>query len=322
MLEVKNLTKTYGENKSVSDISFTIGEGETVGLLGPNGAGKSTTMRMMTGYLTPTAGTITINGTNVSDNPIEARRYIGYLPEIPPLYVDMTVTEHLEFVCSLRQIAKGAVKEEIEKVCGYLNISHVAGRLIKNLSKGYRQRVGFAASLIGDPKLLILDEPTVGLDPAQIVEIRNLIQMLSGKMTIIISSHILSEIASVCSRIIMLNKGKIAADGTPRDIEAQYSEGTRIQVEIQGDCGQAEKVLTDCVGDRAAVTCEAHGSGRFLVTAPKGVDLRQDIFRAFAAAQKWEGDSGDEKTPAPALITLRSLDMTLEDIFMDIVKGR
>lgn len=308
MLEVRNLTKTYGENQSVSDISFTIEEGETVGLLGPNGAGKSTTMRMLTGYLTPTSGSVIINGTDVTENPLEARRYIGYLPEIPPLYVDMTVGEHLEFVCSLRQVKTSAVKAEIEKVCGYLNITHVSGRLIRNLSKGYRQRVGFAASLIGEPKLLILDEPTVGLDPVQIVEIRNLIQQLSGKMTIVISSHILSEIASACSRIIMLNKGKIAADGTQQKIEEQYSDTTRIRIEVSGDGPRAAKLLSSCMMNRGLA--EQDGSeNRFLVTSPKGTDLRADIFRAFAASDD-----------APALLTLQLLNMTLEDIFMDIVK--
>lgn len=308
MLKVKNLTKLYGGNQSVVDISFTINDGETVGLLGPNGAGKSTTMRMMTGYLTPTSGEITIDGTNVTENPLEARKYIGYLPEIPPLYMDMTVNEHLEFVCSLRQVKKEAVQAEIEKVCGYLHITDVTGRLIKNLSKGYRQRVGFAASLIGEPKLLILDEPTVGLDPVQIVEIRSLIQKLSGKMTIIISSHILSEIASACSRIIILNKGRIAADGSQQQIEAQYSDKTRIRVEIKGDAARAAEILRSCVRDQAVV--EQDGvENRFLVTAPRGVDLREDIFLAFAA-------SGD----AAALLTLQLLNMTLEDIFMDIIK--
>lgn len=327
MLEVKKLTKTYGENKSVADISFSIGEGETVGLLGPNGAGKSTTMKMLTGYLTPTAGTVLINGVDVSENPMEARKYVGYLPEIPPLYVDMTVTEHLEFVCSLRQIAREQVKAEIEKVCGELNILHVSERLIKNLSKGYRQRVGFAAALIGSPKLLILDEPTVGLDPSQIVEIRNLILKLSGKITIIISSHILSEISSVCSRIIMLNKGKIVADGSPKQIEADYSEQSRIEVEIKGDLEEAERILQSCVEEWGAVERQdsiQDGICRFLVTAPKELDLREDIFKAFAEYVARQGKTASERASSelPALLTLHSLNLTLEDIFMDIVKGR
>lgn len=321
MLEVKNLTKIYGDNKSVSDISLSIGEGETIGLLGPNGAGKSTTMKMLTGYLTPTSGTISLNGTDVSENPIEARKYIGYLPEIPPLYVDMTVTEHLKFVCSLRQIPKTDIKTEIEKVCSELNILDVSKRLIKNLSKGYRQRVGFASALIGDPKLLILDEPTVGLDPAQIVEIRNLIQKLSGKITIIISSHILSEISSVCDRIIILNKGNVVADGSPSQIEADYAESSRIEIEIKGDPSEAEKILQLCINNRATLShikTMQNGTAHFLVTAPVDLDLREEIFKAFAEYATTEGTS---ITPQ-ALLTLHTLNLTLEDIFMDIVKGR
>ncbi len=312
MLEVTNLTKVYGATKSVSGLTFQIGEGETVGLLGPNGAGKSTTMRMLTGYISPTAGSVTMLGKSLADQPLEARRHIGYLPELPPLYLNMTVTEHLAVVCSLRGIPKARAADEISRVCGSLHITDVKGRVIKHLSKGYRQRVGFAAALVGDPKLLILDEPTVGLDPRQVIEIRGLIQELSGRMSILISSHILSEIASVCSRILIMNKGRLLADGSPAEIERRHGGRAGAEVVVRGDSRLAGKLLTGCLEGRAGFTATP-GPGqeetRFEVAADSP-ELRGDIFRAFAA-----------HSDKLLLVSLRPLSQTLEDIFIHIIQN-
>ncbi len=213
MIEVKELTKYYGDKLAVAHLSFTIKEGEILGFLGPNGAGKSTTMNILTGYLSATSGEVTIAGINLFENPGEAKKCIGYLPEIPPVYIDMTVEEYLKFMCRLKKIPSSFnEKKHIEDICAQVNITHVKKRLIKHLSKGYRQRVGIAQAMIGDPKILILDEPTVGLDPNQILEIRQLIQKLGRKHTVILSSHILQEIQAVCSRILIINEGKLVAD--------------------------------------------------------------------------------------------------------------
>lgn len=313
MLEVKNLTKSYGDKKSVCNLSFSLGERETVGLLGPNGAGKSTTMRMICGYLAPTSGSVSMMGIDVQEHPLAARMQIGYLPELPPLYLNMTVTEHLTVVCNLRRIPKKQILHEIERVCASLHISDVKGRLIKNLSKGYRQRVGFAAALVGDPKLLILDEPTVGLDPRQVIEIRNLIHELSGKMSIILSSHILSEISSVCSRIIIMNKGHMLADGTQEEIQRQHGGPSAIELVVKGDPAQSRKVLEQCLGNRAQ-QIQTYDEGRnllrYMITTNPEQDLREDLFHAFASQRQ-----------SLSLLTLRSMNKTLEDIFIDIIEN-
>ena len=213
MIEVKELTKYYGDKLAVDHLSFTVKAGEILGFLGPNGAGKSTTMNILTGYLPATAGQVSIDGIDLFENPGEAKKRIGYLPEIPPLYMDMTVDEYLKFMFRLKKVPSSVdAKKHIAEICDQVNITDVRKRLIRNLSKGYRQRVGIAQTMIGDPKILILDEPTVGLDPNQIIEIRHLIQKLGRKHTIILSSHILQEIQAVCSRIIIINEGRIAAD--------------------------------------------------------------------------------------------------------------
>ena len=213
MIEVKNLTKHYGDKKAVDDISFKVKDGEILGFLGPNGAGKSTTMNMLTGYISSTSGTVNINGVDILDDPIKAKANIGYLPEIPPLYIDMTVKAYLNFVFDLKK-CKLPRKTHLRDICDLCKITDVKDRIIKHLSKGYKQRVGLAQALIGNPPVLILDEPTVGLDPKQMVEIRNLIKKLGRNHTVILSSHILSEIQMVCDRVIIINKGKIAADDT------------------------------------------------------------------------------------------------------------
>lgn len=225
MIEVKNLTKYYGDKLAVDNISFSVREGEILGFLGPNGAGKSTTMNILTGYLSASSGEIKINGIDMSDNPIEAKKCIGYLPEIPPLYMDMTVNEYLRFMYRLKKVSHGETREEhIDGICRQVKIEEVRKRLIRNLSKGYKQRVGIAQAMIGDPKILILDEPTVGLDPNQMVEIRALIHKLGKKHTVILSSHILSEIQAVCGRIIIINEGRVAADDTEENLSRSIGD--------------------------------------------------------------------------------------------------
>lgn len=230
MIEVKELTKYYGEHLAVDHLTFSVGEGEILGFLGPNGAGKSTTMNMITGYLSASSGQIRINGTDLYEDPLEAKRNIGYLPELPPLYMDMTVDEYLKFMFRLKK-ASGMEKREahIADICERVKLSDVRGRLIRHLSKGYRQRVGIAQAMIGDPKILILDEPTVGLDPNQIMEIRTLIRHLGKEHTVILSSHILQEIQAVCSRILILCEGRLAVDDTKENLTWQNGRETSLE---------------------------------------------------------------------------------------------
>jgi len=312
MLTVTNLHKKYGTYHSVKGISFTAKENEVVALLGRNGAGKSTTMRMLAGYLAPTSGDIRLCGESICDNPRSAKRLIGYLPEIPPLYPYMTVTEQLRFVCDLRGIPAKDVKRECERVCSLLNITHVSGRAISHLSKGYRQRVGFAAALIGKPKLVILDEPTVGLDPQQVIEIRKLILNLSQDMTVLISSHILSEIASVCSHLLILSSGTLVADGTAQEIADSYQSETTLMVSVRGDVNLAEQTLRACIGDRGDVSVQpAREETTFLVTLPSNLRLEEEIYRCFAPL-----------CPQVILTGMHTDKPSLESIFLNITGGQ
>ena len=227
MIEVRNLTKHYGDKIAVNDISFTVEDGEILGFLGPNGAGKSTTMNMLTGYISSTSGTALINGIDILDDPIKAKANIGYLPEIPPLYIDMTVKSYLNFIFDLKK-CKLPRKAHLSDICELCKVTDVKDRIIKHLSKGYKQRVGLAQALIGNPPVLVLDEPTVGLDPKQIIEIRNLIKKLGRTHTVILSSHILSEIQAVCDRVIIINKGEIAADDTADNLSKKISADHRL----------------------------------------------------------------------------------------------
>ena len=231
MIEVKNLTKSYGDKKAINGISFTVEDGEILGFLGPNGAGKSTTMNILTGYISSTSGSAIINGVDIFEEPLKAKKNIGYLPEIPPLYIDMTVKDYLNFVYDLKK-CKLPRKAHLKDVCELVQITDVYERIIKNLSKGYKQRVGLAQALIGNPPVLILDEPTVGLDPKQIIEIRTLIKKLGKKHTVILSSHILSEIQAVCDRVIIINKGKVAAEDTIDNLSKTVSGDHRLPLEI------------------------------------------------------------------------------------------
>lgn len=243
MIEVKNLTKYYGDHKAVDNISFSIKDGTVCGFLGPNGAGKSTTMNIMTGCLSATEGSVTISGFDIFDNPIEAKRMIGYLPEQPPLYYEETPREYLRFVAEAKKIPRAHIRDEIERIMKETQITEVADRLIKNLSKGYKQRVGIAQTLIGNPKVVILDEPTVGLDPIQVVEIRDLIKSLGQKHTVILSSHILSEVQNMCDEILIISKGKLIAYDTAENLEKMFQPKSAIEMLTDAGREEAEQVL-------------------------------------------------------------------------------
>ena len=246
MIEVDQLVKSYGAHKAVQNVSFRVEEGQIVGLLGPNGAGKSTTMNVITGYLTPDSGSVRIQGIDIQKNPEKAKRQIGYLPEIPPLYLDMTVQEYLKFVASLKKIPVKEQKKEIDRVTEALFIQDKKTRLIKNLSKGYRQRVGFASALLGNPPVLILDEPTVGLDPNQMIEIRQFIKELGKEHTVILSSHILSEVSAICDHIIIIDKGTVVAQDTPEGLSNAFSGKNQIHMLIDGEIERVTDVLKRC----------------------------------------------------------------------------
>lgn len=305
MIEVTELSKKYGANTAVDNISFKIDKGEIVGFLGPNGAGKSTTMNMITGYLSPTSGTVTVDGFDILDRPDEAKKKIGYLPEIPPLYLDMTAYEYLDFLCDLKK-TEFKHEDHINEICRLVKIDHLKNRLIKKLSKGYRQRVGIAAALVGNPEILILDEPTVGLDPAQIIEIRKLIKALGKTHTVILSSHILPEIESVCKRIIIINGGKIVADGLSEDICREMSSDMTLTAIIEGG---RDEIVSLIESNLPAVVDKVKKDGdnayRYEIKPKNGKDIRRDLFLLLAA----------NKHP---LIGLTGNKMSLEDVFMKL----
>ncbi|NLT09783.1 MAG: ABC transporter ATP-binding protein, partial [Ruminococcus sp.] len=248
MITIENLTKYYGKNRAVNNISFTINDNEILGFLGPNGAGKSTTMNMIAGYLPMTSGKVTIFGHDISREPVKAKLELGYLPEIPPVYPDMKVTEYLSFCAGIKRIPLGKRKEEISRVMELLKITDVKGKLIRNLSKGYRQRVGFAQALLGDPKFIILDEPTVGLDPNQVVEVRKLIKSLKKDHTVIFSSHILSEVSEVCDRVVIINKGDIRAIDTIENLESRFSTSLALHLKVKSSKSKAASIIETADG--------------------------------------------------------------------------
>ena len=315
MIEVRNLTKRYGDKQAVNDISFKVGKGEILGFLGPNGAGKSTTMNMLTGYISSTSGQILINGVDILEDPIKAKSNIGYLPEIPPLYVDMTVDAYLGFMYDLKK-CKLPRKAHLKEICDLCKITNVRGRLIRNLSKGYKQRVGLAQALINNPPVLILDEPTVGLDPNQIIEIRTLIKKLGKNHTVILSSHILPEIQAVCDRIIIINKGVVAADGTADEIATKITNEHKMTIRIEGSTHTAEdkkaivaelKKLDGIKYVRADMEREK-GTYDYDVEADEKVDIRRAI-NALCRDKGWN------------ILMLQLSDLTLEDIFLKITMG-
>lgn len=308
MIEVKNLTKRYGNNLAVDNISFTVGEGEIVGFLGPNGAGKSTTMNILTGYLSSTTGSVKIDGIDVLEDPIKAKSRIGYLPEQPPLYLDMTVLEYLSFCYDLKR-CKLQKQKHIDEVCALVKITDHKKRLIKNLSKGYKQRVGLAQALLGDPKVLILDEPTVGLDPKQIIEIRNLIRSLGKGRTIILSSHILPEIQAICEKIVIISDGKIVANDTPDHLSQSVGNEHKLIARICGASGEVMRTLRAIEGVRhVALLGEKKDAADYAIESEVGLDIRKVLFRTLA----------EKNMP---MIGLKTFELTLEDIFMKLVSG-
>lgn len=306
MIEISHLVKRYGTKFAVDDISFSVGYGEIVGFLGPNGAGKSTTMNILTGYLSSTSGTAKVGGIDVLEAPYEAKKLIGFLPEQPPLYVDMKVDEYLNFVYDLKK-CKLDREKHLAEVCAVTKITDVRHRLIKNLSKGYKQRVGIAQALIGDPKVLIFDEPTVGLDPKQIIEIRNLIRTLGEDHTVILSSHILSEVQAVADRIVIINEGKIVADEKTEDITRAVEDGRRYSVKIAGPQREVLALLKAVPGVVYAETAGERelDSFTYRIESEPGVDIRKPLF--FALAER-----------GFAILGLEAAGMSLEDVFMKL----
>ena len=307
MIKIEHLVKNYGSNCAVDDISIEIGQGEIVGFLGPNGAGKSTTMNILTGYLSSTEGSVEIAGINVLDNPNEAKKHIGYLPEQPPLYLDMTVEEYLNFTYELKN-CKLNRKEHLAEICETVKIKDVYKRLIKNLSKGYRQRVGIAQALIGNPEIIIFDEPTVGLDPKQIIEVRNLLRSLGKSHTVILSTHILQEVQAVCDRIIIINKGKIVADEQTENITRAVNSNRRFQIKV---CGPQRDVYNTLKSKSGIVYVEQLPSRDgdayiFNIESEADIDIRKSLFY-MCAERNWP------------LVGIEPLGMSLEDVFVAIV---
>ena len=309
MIEVKNLTKRYGTNTALNNVSFTVEEGTIVGFLGPNGAGKSTTMNIITGYLSATSGSVTVQGKNTLENPNEVKKLIGYLPELPPLYMDMTVKEYLNFMYELKGV-KLDRKQHIGEICRLTKIDNVYTRLIGNLSKGYKQRVGIAQALLGNPPVLILDEPTVGLDPKQIIEIRNLIKSLGRNHTIILSSHILPEVQAVCERVIVMNNGCLVADGATDTLAHDLSAEHRIIARIDGPESEILQAIRgmEHIVEVYSLGEKEKGVFEISIEGEPNYDLRRNLF-ALLTRKGWP------------LLALRNTDLTLEEVFLQLTSG-
>lgn len=306
MIEISNLVKFYGDKRAVNGISFTVNQGEILGFLGPNGAGKSTTMNIITGYLSATSGKVLINGYDILEQPDLAKQNIGYLPELPPLFMDMTVTEYLQYVAELKKVPKQDRKKHISEIMKMVHIGNVSGRLIHNLSKGYRQRVGIAQTLIGNPEVIILDEPTVGLDPNQVIEIRKLISSLSKSHTIIFSSHILSEVQAICDRIVIINQGKIVADAPTLELSAKV-EGTVQYLLVVDAAFKSVQMQLRAIPNVQGVTllAENNGLSQIQVAADSSMEVRKSIFFALS------------RMGIP-MLEFRSMEPSLEEVFTSI----
>ena len=310
MIEVKNITKRYGKAVAVENISFTIEDGEIVGLLGPNGAGKSTTMNILTGFLEQTEGEVIIDGFDTLKKPKKAKKEIGYMPEGVPLYTDLTVKEFVTYMAEIKQVEKKSRKEKVEKIIEQTGLKDVEKKLIKNLSRGYKQRVSMAGALVGEPKILILDEPTVGLDPKQITEIRNLIKELGKTHTIILSSHILSEVSQICNKVIIINKGKIVAVDTPQNLENKVNNNNCIYVMVEDTENKVEQIKDKINGVKKIQLVEENkdGTKQYLIEAEKDIDIRKTIFSEFAKENI-------------TIFEMKKADTTLEDAFMKLIEG-
>ncbi len=309
LIEISNLTKAYGSKLALDHIGLSVQRGEIVGLLGPNGAGKSTTMNILTGYISYTSGSVKIDGTDILEQPQQVKRKIGYLPEQPPLYMDMLVKEYLNFAYDLKKVKSPDKKKHIREIAETVRISDVMDRRIGNLSKGYKQRIGLAQALIGNPEILILDEPTVGLDPKQILEIRNVIKDLGEDHTVILSSHILSEISAVCERVIIIDRGKIVAEDTTENLSKNFSTKTKIMLRISGEKDQIEEVLGQIVGVKKVTFLSAAEEGNFDFEVETNVridaDFNKQLFFTFA----------EKGMP---ILMQKELEASLEDIFLQL----
>ncbi len=308
MIEIQNLTKRYGQIIAVNNLNFTVEKGEVLGFLGPNGAGKTTTMNIITGYIPSSEGTVSVNGYDIMESPKEVKKLTGYLPEQPPLYMDMTVKDYLNFVADLKLVDKKLRKSQLSDIMELVKIGDHKDRLIMNLSKGYKQRVGLAQALVGNPQVLVLDEPTVGLDPKQIIEIRKLIKALGRDHTIILSSHILPEVSAVCERVVIINKGEIAAIDTPENLSKGYSVATKFQVTVAGPKNSVENAIREIYGIKyvEAGAEKDRDCFSYIIESDKEVDVRKPLFYAMA------------KLGYP-ILELKGLNLSLEDIFLQIV---
>ena len=309
MIEVRNISKRYGSQKAVEDVSFCVNEGEILGFLGPNGAGKSTVMNIITGYISSTSGKVLVDGKDIVEAPAYAKKQMGYLPEIPPLYEDMTVKEYLYFIYDLKKCKLPKISH-MKDICSLVGIDDVYSKVIKNLSKGYKQRVGFAQALVGDPKILILDEPTVGLDPRQIAEIRSLIKKLGKKHTVILSSHILPEIQAVCDRIVVINHGRIVADDTEENILTSFEEERKLFLTVEGAGRETIRSAVEKLKGVKTVSFakERQSSLDVEITAQKDCDIRKAVFDT-AAKNGW------------TILEMRSSKLTLEEIFIRLTES-
>ncbi|MER3500452.1 MAG: hypothetical protein IMHGJWDQ_000057 [Candidatus Fervidibacter sp.] len=303
MIEVSNLAKVYGETVALRDVTFDVREGEILGFLGPNGAGKTTTMRILTGFLSPTAGTAKVAGYDVVENSLEVRRITGYLPETVPLYNEMRVVDYLGYMARIRGVPRKRLRDRVDYVVERCGLREVADRLIGHLSKGYRQRVGIAQALVHDPQVLILDEPTIGLDPVQVREVRQLIKSMAGERTIILSTHILPEVSMTCERVLIIHKGRIVAEDTPEGLSRRLQQNERLLVRLARVPSQPISALSQLDG---VVRVEHVSDNLFALEAPPGHDIREKVAE-FIVHNGW------------GLLELRREEMTLEDIFVNLV---
>ena len=310
MIEVKNLVKRYGDFPALDGVSFTVEDGQIYGFLGPNGAGKSTTMNIITGYIAPTSGEVTVNGHSITAEPEEAKKHIGYLPEVPPLYNEMTVGEYLSFAAELKKLPKKERADAVRQAMDAARLDDVGDRLIANLSKGYRQRVGLAQAVMGMPEIIILDEPTVGLDPKQIIEIRSLIRSLAREHTVILSSHILSEIQELCDKIIIIHQGRLIADGTPAELEERLG-GSSMEITLKTDDTQTAHRLVETIPGVESVSDVQSEAGEttLKLTLTRGTDVREDVYNACVA------------NGCP-LLMMKSTEFSLEHAFLELTKER